>query len=405
MSGTTSVPQIQFTPTGLVLPTEADILTGVQADMDAAFGGALNPALETPQGQLASSQTAVIGDVNALFAEFVNQIDPDYSDGFMQDAIARLYFLQRIAGEPTTVDCTCVGAASTVIPIGAQAQDTSGNKYTCTSGGIIPIGGSITLAFANVVNGPIACAANTLTIIYQQIPGWDSINNPAGGVEGINTETRAEFEYRRFNSVAINAHGSPEAIYANVFAVPGVLDVYVYDNVLNTSFSLGSTGYSVAAHSVYVAVVGGVNAEVAQAIWERKDLGCNYNGNTTVVVTDPSGYFTPLPTYSVTFERPAALPILFAVQITNSASLPGDVVTRVKNAIVAAFNGGDGGPRARTGATLLASRYYAPVTAALPDASILSILIGTSTATLYALTVGVDKHPTISASDIAVTLV
>ncbi|MBM6453142.1 hypothetical protein JM953_16455, partial [Lacticaseibacillus paracasei] len=92
----------------------------------------------------------------------------------------------------------------------------SNNKYKCLTGGVIPTGGSITLEFANVVNGPIACAANTLTTIYQSIPGWDSVNNPAQGVVGTLIESRSSFEYRRLQSVAANAHGSAPAIYGAV---------------------------------------------------------------------------------------------------------------------------------------------------------------------------------------------
>ena len=56
----TNVPPIVFTPTGLQVPQEAEVLTGVFEDYDDAFGGGLNPALETPQGQLVSSTAAII---------------------------------------------------------------------------------------------------------------------------------------------------------------------------------------------------------------------------------------------------------------------------------------------------------------------------------------------------------
>ena len=47
---TTSVPQPTFGPTGyIILPAESAILTGVFADINAAFGGNLNPGLTTPQ--------------------------------------------------------------------------------------------------------------------------------------------------------------------------------------------------------------------------------------------------------------------------------------------------------------------------------------------------------------------
>lgn len=401
---TTQVPAVTFTPAGLVIPQESAVLTGVLNDYDDAFGGNLNKALETPQGQLASSTAAIIAACNALFARFVNQINPDTADGFMQDAIARIYFLNRSAGAPTNVACVCIGSFGTIIPVGAEAQDTSGNRYICTDGGTIPVSGTITLNFANIVDGPVPCPADTLTTIYRAIPGWDTINNPVEGVLGRLIESRAEFEFRRANSVALNAHGSKEAIYANVFDVDDVLDVYVTENITDDPINMGSTNYPVAAHSVYVAVVGGLSQAIGQAISNKKDLGCNMNGNTTVTVTDDS-YTFPKPTYVITFNRPTALPILFAVQIAASTALPGDIVAQIKAAIIASFTGADGSARVRIGGLILASKFYAPVSALGPEVSILSILIGTVTATLTNLTAGIDQAPTVDDADISVTIV
>ena len=88
---TTNVPGITFGPNGPVAPSEQDVLTGMQADIDQAFGGGLNPALETPQGQLASSFTAITGNANDTFVSMTNQFDPAYAAGRFQDAIGRIY--------------------------------------------------------------------------------------------------------------------------------------------------------------------------------------------------------------------------------------------------------------------------------------------------------------------------
>ena len=405
MPSTSSVPKIQFTPAGVVIPAETDILAGVQADMNAAFGGGLNPALETPQGQLASSQTAVIGDKNAEVALIVNQVDPQYSDGRFQDAIGRLYFLTRKPATATSVTGTLGGAAGTVIPAGTLAQDTSGNTYASTGAATIGVGGTVDQEFQNVETGPIPCPSGTLIHVYQAVPGWDTITNAADGTMGHDVENRTNFELRRKNSVALNARSTPAAIYAAVFDVADVLDVYVIDNPTNTTVNMGSTNYPVAPHSVYVAAVGGVDADIAAAIWSKKDLGCNTNGNTTVTVTDASGYSYPQPQYAIKFERPDALPVKFAVQIVNDPLLPLNIVTLVKNAIIARFNGTDGTTRERIGSMILASRYYGAIAAVAPNVAVVSVLIGTVTPTLGQVTVGIDQRPTLTASDISVSLV
>lgn len=401
MSTLTAVPPVEFEATGLVLPQESDILAGAQEDINAAFGGNLNPSLKTSQGQLATTLSAITANANDTFALIVNGMDPDTNDGFMQDAIGRIYFLTRNPGVPTVVQCQCIGALGTVIPVGAQAQDTSGNLYVCTEAGSIPVGGSITLPFANVANGPIACPANTLTTIYQAIPGWDTINNSAAGVTGADVETPAAFRVRRANSVALNAHGSLPSIYAAVFNLPGVIDVFATENVTDSTVSgpingnPNSTSYPLLPHSLYVAVTGGDPQAIAQAIWTKKDVGCNYNGNTSETVTDPSGYQSPVPTYTVKFEIPPDEPINFAVQIANSASLPSNIVALTNAAITAAFNGTDGSLRCRIAALILASKFYPGIIGIGPEVSLLSVLIGTSTATLTQVQMGIDQQPVI----------
>lgn len=402
---TSSVPPIQWTPTGLIVPSEIDVLAGVQADIDGAFGGGLNPALETPQGQLASSQTAVIADKNNEIAYYVNQVDPMYASGRFQDGIARIYFLNRKGATATVVTATLNGQIGAVIPAATLAQDTSGNTYTLLGAATIGPAGTVDADFQNIKTGPIPCAAGTLSKVYQAVPGWDAITNATDGTMGSLVENRADFEYRRKNSVAKNGHGSAPSIYGDVFDLADVLDVYVIDNPLDSIVNTGATNYPLAKHSVYVAVVGGTDEEVAAAIWNKKDLGCNYNGNTTVTVTDPSGYSYPQPTYDVKFERPAALPILFAVSLVDDPSLPADIEDRVKAAIIARFNGIDGTTRERIGSLILASRYYGAVNLASDNIALLSILIGTATATLPTVSVGIDQRPTLSESDITVTLV
>lgn len=399
----TNVPSLQFSDTGVSIPTEAEILAGELADIDAAFGGGVNPSMTTPQGQMATSITAIIGDKNDQIAHIVNQVDPDYADGVFQDAIGRIYFLERKPAAPTAVTCQCGGSAGVILPAGARAQDQNGNLYLCADGGTIGESGTVDLSFAAEKTGPIACPAGTLTKIYQTIPGWDTITNAAAGVPGTNVEGRAEFEARRRASVALNAHGSKESIYAAVFNVADVTDCYVTENVTSSPVNMGETDYAVAAHSVYVAVVGGSNEDVAQAIATKKDLGCNMNGETTITTYDYS-YSPPYPPYDIQFVRPSALAIKMAVSIVAKATLPSDIATQIKAAIISAFSGGDGGERARIGGTIYASRFYAPVALVHSSVAIISVLIGTSAATLTSVTAGIDQVPTIQASDITVTV-
>jgi len=377
MSITTNVPPLTFTATGFVAPSQAAILAGVQQDINAAFGGGLNQSLSTPQGQLASSIAAIISNAYDSFINLSNQVNPDFASGRYQDAIGEIYFLPRNPSEPTTVSCVCTGGQGVTIPAGALAKATDGNIYTCTDGGTIGNTGSITLTFACNALGPIACPATTLNKIYQSITGWDTINNPDDGVIGANVESRQQYEQRRRASVALNANNINEAVLGTVLNVANVLDAYVIDNPLGTTQTIG--GVTLAAHSIYIAAVGGTDADVAKAIWNKKSPGCDMNGNTTVVVTgDAALYSPPLPTWNITFERPPGLPILFSVIILNNSQVPADAVSQVQNAIINAFAGGDGGQRATIGSTIFSLRYAPPVIALGTWAQIVSLQVGSS---------------------------
>lgn len=402
----TNVPAIQFTPTGVVLPAESDILAGVQADMNAAAGGNLSPTLTSPQGQQAQSLTAIIGEKNDEIAEIVNQVDPDQADGRFQDAIGRIYFMTRNPATGTLVQATCAGLVGTVIPAGSIAQDVNGYRYASTQDATIDATGSVSVPFQCLTTGPIGCGIGALNQIYQAITGWESITNATAGVPGQDVEDRTDFEFRRRNSVAVNAANAPQAILAAVLGVPGVLDAYVVDNPSGSAVAMGATNYSVAPHSVYIAVAGGDGNAVALAIWSKKSLGCDYNGNTTVVVQDDVNYPSPYPTYTVTWETPTATPVYITVNIANNIGLPVDLVTQVQNAVVAAFTGTDGGQRARIGSTVYAGRFYNGIGAISTNVEIVSIAIGfAASPTGSSVTLGIDQLPTLDPSNIVVNLV
>lgn len=415
---TSAVPPIQWTDAGVVLPQESAILAGVQTDINNAFGGGVNPTLTTPQGQIASSTTAIIAEKNSEIAHIANQVDPRYATGRFQDAIGYFYFMTRKPSTSTVVTCTLTGPAGT-IPAGVFAQDTAGNTYVLMAPATIPSGGSVTgTIWNNIVTGPIPCAANSMRV-YQSA-GFDTIVNPAPGVPGQNVESPSEFEARRQASVALNGRGTVQSIYANVFAVAGVTNAFVIDNPTGSTVNSGSTNYPLAPHSIYVAVVGGDPQAVAQAIWNKKDVGASYSawpsppsgptvpGDGTVVtetVIDTT-YQYPQPSYKVSFIEPASTPIFISVSIVNQPSLPANIATLIQNAIIAQFNGTNGATPVTIASLILAASYYAAIASVGSNVLILDVTVGiTASPTATSYQAGIDQIPTISASDIVVTLV
>jgi len=401
-----TVPPPALGLTGYTAPDEATILAAVTADINTAFGATLNPALSSPQGQLASSLAAIIGDKNNMFLGLTSQVDPAYAQGRMQDAIARIYFLTRIPATPTTVSCVCTGTAGTVIATGAIAKDTLGNLYEAVSGGTISGSGTVTLTFANQITGPVACAAGTLTSIYVAQTGWDTITNAAAGTLGRNVETAQEFELRRSQSVGINSNGGVGTIYAAVAAPESYSDTsYIPSDVLVLENSLGHPavvrGLTLATNSVYVSVIAPdaatPNMEVAEAIWRTKATGCGTNGATSMTVIDTT-YADPKPEYVTRFQHAAGLAIKVAVTVASTSALPSTATSIIKSAVLAALP-------VRIGADVYAGIFYGPIAVAIPGVSIFSILVGTSAPTDASVAVSPAYYATLAEAGISVFIV
>lgn len=298
---TTQVPFPTLGQSGYVIPEDSDILAGVCADINAAFGGNLNILgsanqttswMNTPQGQLAASMTDVISKCFALFLSYVSQTDPQYSQGIMQDGLGNLYSQTRFQATPTTITCQVNGLAGTVVPTGGPVlTDAGGSLYVATSS--VTIGSNATtVVFANQQTGPIPVIG--ALSIYQTTPGWDSVQAPSATTLGQNVESQQQFELRRQNSVAGNAVGINDAVLAAVLASGQNINqtptgAYVVDNPTSVAVPIvvgantPMNTVTLQPNSIYVAVVGGNQSAIAQAIATKKGGGCAYSPSATFV--------------------------------------------------------------------------------------------------------------------------
>jgi hypothetical protein len=349
MAGTTSVPAIAWGSAGPLAPSGPAVLAGRQQDFNAAYNVTFNWAKVTPQGQIASSDAAIISNAYNLVVYYANQVNPNYAQGRMQDALGQIYFLNRNPAIPTqlTVNNTGGGAGVGVQLKGldlytssvATIQDNSGNLYQLlTTITLPPGGGTVQGVFACTVAGPTPIPSGSTPIsIYQQITGWDSVAL-VSGVQGVNTEGRAAFEQRRRDSVAGNSAGAIGSIIGAVAKVPGVIDYYGYNN--NTSGSVTIGGVSIAAYSIYICVAGGAQNAVAQAIFNKKGPGAPTVGNTAATAYDSNPlYASPIP-YTINYQTPSTLYLTFSITLVESGQIPSNATTLVQNAIVAAATQG-----------------------------------------------------------------
>ena len=407
---------LTFTDLGPVAPTAAAVLQRQQDIFQAAFDNNLNVDPATPQGQLMASLAAIVQEKNSQLLFLANQFNPATADGVWQDALAAIYSLERQGAVATTVQVRCTGLPGTVIAgqdssvTPARVKTMDGTVLVCLIGGTIPAGGEITLPFVAQAPGPVVVEANSVTTIVQAQPGWDTVENPDPGVTGRDVESRQAFEERRRLSVAYNSRSMLASIYARVGNLPGVIDLLVRQN--RTDAPVEDNGVTLAPHSVYIAVLGGADVEIAEAIYNSVSGGCDYNGDTDVTYTDPVTGAVEV----IKFQRPDEYAFAIAVTLKKNATTPSDIVARVKANILADFYGqpypnlDDGTAhdndvtRIPIGGLVYASRFFCPAISA-GASQLVGVEIGKKGGALGNFVQMTNReYPSLAAADITVTV-
>lgn len=396
---------ISFDPdTGLSAQDTAAIRAAIVADWENIFDdetATLNSDPESPAGQIIDSMAVLITAKDAELLELANQFNPATADGRFQDALAKIYFITRKVAEPTVVNCQCIGLQNTVIPAGAIIQNTDGYRLKSLGAATIPASGTANVEFACEQTGPIEIGANTCTEIVTIIPGWDTVNNSVAGALGRDAESRAEFEYRRHASVANNAHGSVAALYGTLANLPGVLDLQILEN--RGSSAATFWGVSVPGHSVAVCIYGGLNAAIAEALYNKLGNGCGTTGGTSISHVTPEGV-----AYTYEILRPSTTAFKVRVTIRRTASTSATIVTDVQTALMNDFYGNDpnsGNGRVGLAQTVYASRFSVAAikTAGVADLVSIEVALGSGSYASY-VDIPANREPVLSATDIDVVI-
>ncbi len=397
-------------PQGTIQIDTALIQTDVNNEYYAAFGNDLVITPDNPQGLLITeevlSRTAAC-DNNVSVA---NQINPNQAGGVYLDAICALTGIQRTPNTYTQVVCTLTGVTGTIIPLGSQAQDESGNIYESLAA-VTLVSGTGSATFQSVVAGAITCAEATLTQIVSSVLGWETITNPAAQtVVGGAPQTDNALKTFRLNTLAAQGTALAYAIISGLYTVAGVTSVFFQENIAATTQVIN--GVTMVSHSIYVCISGGTNAAVAAMLTAKKSGGCSYNNGAS---DDPITYAYTVPVsgqvLDVLFDRPTLVPINVIVNVlaTSTVSISNPVAA-VQQAILDYANGvlASGTPGLQIGTPVSAFELAGAVTYENPGIFIKSLYIALNPTVPVASTtllMAVFQQATISADNIAVNLV
>ncbi len=391
-------------PTGVIVPDTSTLQDDVIAEYRAVFGADLAVTPDTPQGVLITVETLGRDFVARNNAALANQINPDLAGGVFLDAIWALTAGARIAATRSLVtEVTVTGVPGTIIPEGAQASvGAAGAVFETTSAVLLPSGGSTTVTFQAVDTGPIAAGVGALNTIVSGVLGWETVTNATAASLGKDEESDAAARSRRRNTLALQSVGLAEAIVSGLYTVDGVRSVFFRENYTDAPITV--KGVNLVAHSIYAAVSGGSDSDIAAELLRRKGMGANWNGATTVNVVEPfSGQ-----TYAVKFQRPDIIPIYAEVTVKQGTAT-GDPVTLVRDALVAYAEGDQlDEPGLVIGADVSAWELAGAVNRGAPGLYVVSVGIATTPGGPYASTaisIDGDEQAQLLAGSISVVVV
>lgn len=394
--------------TGIIVEDTEEIRERQAIFWQSAFSGdtslpPLNTDAETPAGQLIDGETALISQKDSDILFLARMFDPASAQGMWQDALARVYFINRQREAPTYVTLECTGLFGTTIPYGAIVQDDIGNTFINTAPATIGQDGTVNIIVRCSEWGPVQVGAGTVNKIITTVPGWDTVYNPAAGITGRNEETRAEFENRRYESVAKNSHGAAASVFGTVANVDNVLACRVLENPSHT----WKNEYSVdiAPHSLYISVYGGEDKDIAKAIYKKIDGGCGTNGN-TIVTYQPSEEDNDQPgaIYTYYIERPTVTAAGLTVKMRRTTSTPSNIAELIKDAILNNWEGREQDfPRVRMAQTLFVSRFYKSViNSGVDDLVNIQVSYPLGATLADSVEIPADEMPTLDADNIEV---
>lgn len=192
--------------------------------------------------------------------------------------------------------------------------------------------GSPTLA-RTVENGPFTAEVGEISDIVTLVPGWDSVDNLQVAAIGRLAETDAELRIRYKSGVYALGAATLPALQANLESrVAGVRSVRVFENDTDFTDVVGRP-----PHSIHVVAEGGLDSEIAEAIFRYKAAGIDTFGAIETEVIDDEGV-----AHEIRHDRPTPVYVWIKAAITllpsSEESFPADGFVQIANNLLAAGN-------------------------------------------------------------------
>lgn len=320
-----------ISPEGVIVPDTSQILSETEQEWVDTFAIDISVDEATPEGVIIASDVAVRSEVVANNAALANQINPNYAGGIFLDDIWAFTGGKRRSSTYTIVDdVTLNGIPGVVIPSGSRRATTAGDVFQLLTTVVLSNTGTTKGIFQALEPGPVPAPAGSLTVPVQGYTsvGWETSTNPNAGTIGRDQQSDLSAKQERIQTLGKMGRSIAEAVWSNVRALEGVRSVSYRENYTKADATID--GIFLLANSVWIAVDGGVDADIAAALYKSKTGGANWNGAVTVSYKDPRFGQT----FTIKFDRPTSKPIKIRVTGTVVGVLTESPEGVVKQAIL-----------------------------------------------------------------------
>lgn len=317
----------------------------------------------TPDGLKIAHDAEIFSKMDEELQTAYNSKDPDKSRDLELDIISALTGTVRNPGTPSTVTLTLTGTPNTAIASGKRVRSSADSSVWLTNNDVtIPSSGITTIGATCSVVGATDAAIGSINTIVDTVGGWLSVTNNEVAVLGTSVESNAALRLRRAQGVSLPGNNQVDSMTANIYTVSGVSRVKIYENDDSTVDENGVPG-----HNLSIFVIGGNDADVASAIFLKKNPGVGLHDAGSAVSVSVTSEKFPQNKKTIRFNRPDYVDIAVRIDIVNDGTLPNDADTLIRESILTYINGEmDNGPGFNDngfgiGENVPISRIYTPI--------------------------------------------
>ena len=308
----------------------ADIIAEMNSRAKSVFGADVNLSEYSPLGmffKVVAFSMAVIWQL----AEYVYYgAYKDTAEGYQLDGVCQYIGITRKPASYATGTVTFTGTAGTVIPLQFLVS-TGTYQFWTQQIATIPSGGTVDVPIRALELGNTSnVLAGTITTIVNPLTGVASVTNALSTTGGADVETDELLRARYDESISLGGASTTSAIEAELLQVQNVVDARVIENVTMATVD------GVPAKAFESTVYGGIDADIADAIYRTKAAGIQAFGDTIVPITDDYGQV-----HNIGFSRVSEITIYVNVTLTTDDDFPIDGLTTIETNIIKYIGGTD----------------------------------------------------------------